>query len=98
MAAVLLEAPIILAASWQVSRFCVARFGVGADIADRAAMGVVAFATLMAWEMGLSVFVLSRSFAAFLGAYNSLPGAIGLAAQIAFATFPLVQIARRRAG
>jgi hypothetical protein len=95
-AAVILEAPIILAASWAVSQSCMTRFGVAATIAAGATMGCAAFATLMAGEIGLSALVFRRSFAGFLEGYRSLPGAIGLAAQIAFAMFPLVQIMRSR--
>jgi hypothetical protein len=95
-AAVILEAPIILAASWRVSQSCMSRFGVAATIAAGATMGCVAFATLIAGEIGLSVFVFRRPFAGFLEGYRSLTGEIGLAAQIAFAMFPLVQIMRSR--
>ncbi len=62
-AAVLLETPAILGASWWVSRICVARFEV------------------------------SRAVSARL---TTASGAIGLAAQVAFAGFPVVQAGLER--
>jgi hypothetical protein len=90
-AAVCLETPIMLAASWQVSRWCTARFAVPNTLAARLGMGLVAFATLMALEFELAVLAFGRSPADYLAALATLPGAIGLASQIAFAFIPLLQ-------
>ena len=58
-------------------------------------MGAVAFAVLMAAEFGLAGLVFGRSLDEQLAGYGSAPGAIGLAAQIGFAAFPVVQVWRR---
>ena len=92
-AAVTLEAPIMLAASWKTATFCIARFGVAATIRVRIAMGLVAFATLTAGELGLSLLAFGRPLADFLQGYATLPGLIGLAAQVAFAMIPLIRLA-----
>jgi hypothetical protein len=61
----------------------------------RSAMGAVAFVVLMAAEFGLAGLVFCRSLDEQLAGYASAPGAIGLAAQIVFAAFPVVQVWRR---
>ena len=94
-AAVSLEAPLMLAASWFVCRWCVDRLHVRRTVPARSAMGALAFAVLMLTEFGLAVLVIGRSPAEYLPTYSSMPGAIGLAAQIVFATFPVVQLLRR---
>jgi hypothetical protein len=54
-------------------------------------MGLVAFLVLMSAEFGLGT-VLGRSLVDQLAIYKSLPGAIGLAAQVIFAMFPVIQV------
>lgn len=93
--AVSLEAPVMLIASWLVSRRCVDRLGVPREVLPRSLMGAVAFVMLMAAEFGLAALVFGRFMTEFFAAYASVPGAIGLAAQIAFATFPAMQVGRR---
>jgi len=90
--AVSLEAPIMLVASWFVCRGCLGRFDVPRRVGVRSAMSVVAFIVLMLAELGLSVLVFGRSTVQSAALYDSLPGAMGLAAQIIFAMFPVVQI------
>jgi hypothetical protein len=94
-AAVLLETPLILAASWFICRWCVKRLGVPRKVGLRSLMGVVTFAVLMAAEFALGRLVFGRPVGEQLTAYGSPPGAIGLAAQIVVATFPVVQVWRR---
>jgi hypothetical protein len=57
-------------------------------------MGLVAFLVLMSAEIGLAA-VLGRSLVDQVAAYGSSAGAIGLAAQVVFATIPVIQIWRR---
>jgi uncharacterized membrane protein len=90
-AAVTLEAPLILAISWAASRRCVRVFKVRAEMASRLLMGAVAFALLMSAELGVSVLIFGRSAADFVPEYLSLPGVIGLAAQLAFGLVPAIQ-------
>jgi hypothetical protein len=94
-AAVILETPVMLAASWFVCRWCVDRVDVPRTVPVRSAMGAVAFVVLMAAEFGLAGLVFGRSLDEQLAGYASAPGAIGLAAQIVFAAFPVVQVWRR---
>ena len=89
--AVIIEAPIMLAASWLVCRWCVDRLGVRRTVPARSLMGLVAFLVLMSAEVGLGA-VLGRSLVAQFAAYGSAAGAIGLPAQVVFVTFPVTQI------
>jgi hypothetical protein len=98
-AAVALEVPVMLGASWIVAAWSARLFAVSPDLASRAIMGLVAFTVLMAAELGTVIFLFGRPAGDFFTAYASLAGAIGLAAQIAFAAFPALQAlgARRHA-
>ena len=58
--AVIIEAPIMLAASWFVCRWCVDRLDVRRTVPTRSLMGLVAFLVLMSAEVGLGA-VLGRS-------------------------------------
>ena len=93
--AVSLETPLMLAASWFVCRWCVDRLDVPRRVGARAVMGVVAFTALMLAELGLSAHVFGQSEAEFAGSYASVPGAIGLTAQMMFAIVPVMQAWRR---
>jgi hypothetical protein len=55
--AVSVESPIILTASWYVSRIWMARPAVGVEIRPRILVGAVAFVTLMILEVALSISV-----------------------------------------
>jgi hypothetical protein len=89
--AVIIEAPIMLAASWFVCRWCVNWINVRRTVPTRSVMGWVAFLLLMSAEVGLGV-VLGRSLGDQLAGYGSAAGVIGLAAQVVFATFPVLQV------
>jgi hypothetical protein len=92
--AVIIEAPIMLGASWFGCRWCVDRLDVTRNVHARSGMGSVAFLVLMSAEVGLGA-VLGRSLVDQLAAYKSPPGAIGLGAQMIFAMFPVIQVLRR---
>ena len=94
--AVSAEAPIILAASWYLSRIWMKRLAVGAEIRTRILVGAVAFVTLMLLEVALSITVFHRSVAEYLAGLRSPAGAIGFAAQVCFATFPVLNVIGRR--
>jgi len=89
--AVLMELPLILGASWWISRLCAARFQVSRALAARLTMGEVAFLVLMLCEVALSAVILARPVTEYAANLTTLAGAIGLAGQIAFAGFPLIQ-------
>ena len=91
--AVIIEAPIILAASWFVCRWCVDRLDVEPTVPARSLMGLVAFLVLMSFEVGLGA-VFDRSLVDQVAIYGSLAGSIGLAAQVIFAMFPVIQVWR----
>jgi hypothetical protein len=94
---VLLEAPVILAASWLLSKVTTQRLQVPPDRASRAMMGGAAFGFLMCLELAVSLFVFKQPPSDFLFEYGTVPGMIGLAAQLSYATFPVIQ-ARRSGG
>ena len=89
----MIEAPIMVAASWLVCGWCVDRLGVTRTVPARSLMGLVAFLVLMSAEVGLGA-VLGRSLVDQLAAYGSPAGAIGLGAQMIFAIFPVIQVLR----
>jgi hypothetical protein len=87
--AVLIECPIILLISFLLARWVIHRFAPRAAPARRLAIGLIAFALLITAELLLSWArgTTPREFAAGL----LLPArAIGLAAQVLFALFPLL--------
>ena len=94
--AVSLEVPIILTASWYVSKIWVTHLGLEPEIRLRILVGVVAFITLMVLEVTLSIGLFHKSPGEYLADLRSPAGAIGLTAQICFATFPLLNAAVRR--
>ena len=89
--AVIIEASIMLVASWFVCRWRVDRLDVRRTVPARFLMGLVAFLVLISAEVSLGA-VLGRSIADQLATYGSLAGAIGLAAQVIFAIFPVIQV------
>ncbi|MHA7871876.1 MAG: hypothetical protein ACX939_05960 [Hyphococcus sp.] len=92
LAAVLIELPFILGASWFVCGMLIRRFAVPAGVYARFFMGLVAFALLITAEYVLARYGFGRTGDEQLRAMASAPGAIGLAGQILFALFPLMQI------
>jgi hypothetical protein len=89
--AVALELPIMVAASWFICGWLVARRAVAPETKARLLMGGVAFALLMAAELGVSVFAFGRELAEHIAAYRAPSAQLGLAAQILFAAFPLIR-------
>lgn len=93
--AVLLETPLILGVSWWLAPLCATRFRVSRVLAARLAMGLVAFAILMTAELTLARVLFGRTVPEYLSSLATVPGAIGLAAQVLFASFPLATVLRR---
>lgn len=96
--AVLIELPVMLALSWIACAWLVRRCAVPPRVAERLAMGGFAFALLMVGDLAVSVLGLGRTVAQHLAAYQTTGARLGLAAQLVFALFPLIQrvVARRR--
>jgi hypothetical protein len=92
--AVELEVPVMLIVSWYQSRWSARKLDVVEAWESRALMGFVAFVILMVAELGVSIWIFDQSLAAHFAAYGSAAGAIGLAAQLTVATFPLLQAIR----
>ena len=92
--AVIIKAPMILAASWFVCRWCVDRLDVRRTVPARSLMGLAAFLVLMSAVFARGA-VLGRSLLDQVTSYGSSAGTIGLAAQMTFAIFPVIQVWRR---
>jgi len=88
--AVLIELPVILAASWWACGWVIRRISLPTDLAPRAVMGASAFIFLILAEYGLAAGFQNLSFGAFLNGLATLAGAVGLSGQILFAIFPLI--------
>jgi len=88
---ILLELPIILAASWVCCGWVITRFGVSGRVSARAWMGVMAFAVLMVAEALLATWLMGQSMAEHAASYRDPTHMLGLAGQLAFAAIPLVR-------
>jgi hypothetical protein len=84
----LMEIPFMLAASWLAAAAIVRRQGLGIG-APRVAMGATALMLLLAAEAVTAMSFMGRSLSAHLASYATAQGVITLAAQLAFAAFPL---------
>lgn len=94
--AVLLEAPLMLAVSWKLSRWTASKHGLLSDPGGALLMGAIAFAVLMLAELATAMLFFNRTVAAYFAGFWSVAGAIGLAAQLCFASFPFLQASHRR--
>ena len=88
LAAVALEAPIILVICRVAAGALVRRFAVPAGIAPRLAMGGIAFGLLQIAEIALAASFGARP-ADYVGDLLTAEGALGLAAQVVFAVLPV---------
>jgi hypothetical protein len=93
-AAVLIELPLMLTASWLVANRIVrhARF----SPAQAFSMGALAFLLLMVAEMLLALALGNQDLGRWFADLFRTPGWIGLAGQIAFGLFPLLAALRLR--
>lgn len=87
--AMMLEAPIMLIASWLLCGLLMTRFGVGAASADRVVMSGVAFILLLVVEPLGAMLLFDRTPADMVASYRATPALLGLASQVAFVLFPL---------
>jgi len=93
--AVAAELAVLLPLAWLLCRRIAGRWSVPARPGPRLGMGAVAFALLMAAEFALALLVFGRPLAVHLAGYGTAAGALGLAGQLAFAAFPVLQARRR---
>lgn len=85
--AVLAELPLMLAASWLWARRLARRHPL-ASRGEALGAGALAFALLLASEAALGRFGFGQDLCAWFAALWRLPGAVGLAGQLAFAALP----------
>lgn len=90
-AAVLIEVPLMVLVAWLACGWAIRRSRVSAAFPDRLVMGALAFALLMVAEALLGILLFGRTLPEHLATYSSLPAQVGLAAQFAFAAFPLLR-------
>jgi hypothetical protein len=89
--AVAIELPLMLAAAWLICGMVLRRIAVPPNLAARAAMGGFAFAILIACEAIVGLALMRLSVEEWLMRFSTPQGALGLAAQIAFAAFPALR-------
>ncbi len=90
LGAVLLELPVMLAASWIVCGYIVRRLTPAPGRSQRAIMGAAAFTFLMSAEIVLALWLFDSTPAQLLAGWAAPSGMAGLCGQIAFAGFPLL--------
>ncbi|RQS60088.1 MULTISPECIES: hypothetical protein [unclassified Burkholderia] len=97
-AAVSLEAPFMLAASWYVSHWSTKKHDLLTDTNEALLMGAIALATLTIAELCTNGLLFGRTVLEYFAGFWSVPGAIGLASQLCFASFPFLQARGNRMG
>lgn len=90
--AVVLELPVMLGISWVACGRIMRRWRVPARAPQRIAVGIAAFGLLMLAELGVSVLAFGRSAAEHVATYRTPAAQLGLAAQVGFASFPLLRL------
>lgn len=95
LVAVLIELPVILSMAWLLCARAITRLNVPATPAARLVMGESAFLLLMLAEFALAIVGFGETPASYVSHWTTLPGAIGLAGQIVFGLFPLLQMLRK---
>jgi hypothetical protein len=73
-------------------RYIISRFAVAPRVVARAVMGSLAFALLFLAELLVGALLFGRTPSEHFALYRDASYALGLAAQIAFALMPLVQL------
>ena len=89
-AAVLVELPVILMASWSICRHVVRRLAVPDTWRERAVMGASAFVLTMLAETALGAFLGGETLVGHFALYREPAHALGLAGQAAFGLLPLI--------
>ena len=89
--AVLLEMPFVLTVAWLLCGPIMRRCAVPAAWPARAAMGLVALSVILLLEAALATLGFGQTLAQHVAAYAQTGPQLGLAAQVVFATFPLLR-------
>lgn len=90
VAAVMLELPIMLAVAWFLCGLILDAPWASRRLADRWAMGGVAFALLMGLEFAMALLVFRQDAGQVLKSLTAPAGLLGLLGQVAFALLPLI--------
>jgi len=91
LAAVALEAPVMLAIAWRTCGWVTERLDVPDKLFDRIAMGAVALVVLLVAEAAIALFAIRLSLPQYFASYGHSAMLLGLLAQLAFALFPLIR-------
>ena len=90
-ASVVLELPVILFVSWVTCRRIVLATHLEPAIGPRLIMGGTAFGLLMVAEIGVATLGFGRTIGEHFSHYATVPAQLGLAGQVIFASFPVIQ-------
>ena len=90
LAAVLVELPLMLTASWWICRHLIRRLAVPDTLRERAVMGAVAFALTMLAEAVLDALLGGETLVGHFALYREPAHALGLAGQVAFGLMPFI--------
>ena len=89
-AAVVLEVPLILMIAWAMCLKIIDRFQIKTWFFHRLAMGALAFSFLLIAEFLLAVMLSDQPLVGFVQDLQTPRGAIGLAGQVLFGLFPIL--------
>lgn len=95
--ATLAELPIVLIVSWVTCGWLTRRWGIS-SLRHSIAMSTTAFVLLMSAETAGSSLIFGVALRDQINLYSTGAGALGLAGQIVFALFPVVQFLGRNTG
>ena len=91
VAGVLLEIPVMLTVSWFLCSRLIIRYSVTAETKYLVIFGGTAFLSLMIVEPLVAVFLFKQPWSIFIANIGTLPGTLGLLAQIVFSIIPVMQ-------
>jgi hypothetical protein len=91
LAAVMLEAPVLLAIAWSACAWVAERLDVAEQFLDRLVMGGAALAALICAEAVTGLLVWHGALLAYFAAHGRSAVLLGLLVQLAFAVFPMIR-------
>ncbi|HLP21097.1 MAG TPA: hypothetical protein VK174_12380 [Chitinophagales bacterium] len=91
LSAVCIEIPLMWLASWLYAHYLTKRLNLSRLWYWRLLSGAIAFTILMAIEVSVALFIFRQSTQFLVKGWQTLPGLLGLLAQIVFGFIPLVQ-------
>ena len=91
LAAVTLEAPVMLAIAWTACGWLTEQLDLSPPLVDRLVMGGVALGAVIVAEAAVALLAKGYSLQEFFQSHGRSALLLGLLAQLAFALFPLLQ-------